>query len=161
MTRPVPGYAGEPARKPLIRLDDASLYGFGHFIRLTEQLILNLFNRGLLSGATHTCLGQELCQMSVVRALSDADDVVLSNRLTYGHLLTYPGHAVYPWLTHLPAGGPGNWRRASYKRRWSKGLPAVELRLSDGNLCYSNFCRLSNHLLVRGLVSTHGERRFF
>lgn len=75
MIRPVPGYMFDQAGKPQIGLDDASLYGFGHFIRSTEQLILDLFGRGLLSGTTHTCLGQELCQMSVVRALNDPDDM--------------------------------------------------------------------------------------
>ena len=85
MLSPVPGYVVDPAGKPQIEADDASLYGFGHFIRSTEQLILDLFGRGLLSGTTHTCLGQELCQMSVVRALSDPDDVVLSNHRNHGH----------------------------------------------------------------------------
>ena len=94
MIRPVPGYMVDTAERPLIGLDDASLYGFGHFIRSTEQLILDLFGRGLLSGTTHTCLGQELCQMSVVRALTDADDVVLSNHRNHGHFLTYSGHAL-------------------------------------------------------------------
>lgn len=77
--------------KPRIGLDTESLYAFGHLIRSTEQLILDLFGRGLLSGTTHTCLGQELCQMSVVRALDDADDVVLSNHRNHGHFLTYSG----------------------------------------------------------------------
>jgi len=80
--------------KPVIELDNASLYGYGHFVRLTEQLILDLFGRGLLSGTTHTCLGQELCQMSVVRALDDPDDVVLSNHRNHGHFLTYSGDAL-------------------------------------------------------------------
>jgi 2-oxoisovalerate dehydrogenase E1 component len=77
--------------KPVIPLDAASLYGYGHLIRLTEQLILDLFGRGLLSGTTHTCLGQELCQMSVVRALDDPDDHVFSNHRNHGHYLTYSG----------------------------------------------------------------------
>ena len=78
--------------RPHIALDDASLYAFGHLIRITEQLILDLFTRGLVSGTTHTCLGQELCQMAVVRALDDDDDVVLSNHRNHGHFLTYSNH---------------------------------------------------------------------
>ena len=77
--------------RPKIGLDDASLYEFAHLIRSTERLILDLFTRGLVSGTTHTCLGQELCQMSVVRALGDPDDVVLSNHRNHGHFLTYSG----------------------------------------------------------------------
>lgn len=90
----LPGYSRDAAGKPEIGLDDASVYGFGHLIRSTELLILDLFGRGLLSGTTHTCLGQELCQMAVVRALSEPDDVVLSNHRNHGHFLTYCGHAV-------------------------------------------------------------------
>jgi len=77
--------------KPLLPLDSATIYGFAHLIRLTEELLLDLFSKGLLSGTTHTCLGQELCQISVVRALDDPDDVVLSNHRNHGHFLTYSG----------------------------------------------------------------------
>ena len=77
--------------KPVLPLHPAELYRYGHLIRLTEQLLLRLFSEGLLSGTTHTCLGQELCQMSVVRALNDADDAVLSNHRNHGHFLTYSG----------------------------------------------------------------------
>lgn len=91
MLQSIPGIARGPDGRPAIGLDDASLYAFGHLVRGTEQLILDLFGRGLLSGTTHTCLGQELCQMSVVRALDDADDAVLSNHRNHGHYLTYSG----------------------------------------------------------------------
>jgi 2-oxoisovalerate dehydrogenase E1 component len=77
--------------KPLLPLVPEKLYAFGHLIRLTEQLLLDLFGQGLLSGTTHTCLGQELCQMSVVRALDHPHDAVLSNHRNHGHFLTYSG----------------------------------------------------------------------
>jgi 2-oxoisovalerate dehydrogenase E1 component len=80
--------------KPTIGLTSAELYQYANFIRLTEQLVLDLFSRGLLSGTTHTCLGQELCQMSVVRALSEPDDAVFSNHRNHGHFLTYSGDAL-------------------------------------------------------------------
>src|SRR5262245_32426518 len=75
--------------KPVLPLASESLFAFGHLIRLTEQLILDLFGQGLLSGTTHTCLGQEFCQMAVVRALDHPRDVVLSNHRNHGHFLTY------------------------------------------------------------------------
>jgi 2-oxoisovalerate dehydrogenase E1 component len=87
----VPDIEHDGHGKPLLPLESAGLYRFGHLIRLTEQLLLDLFSKGLLSGTTHTCLGQELCQMSIVRALDDADDVVLSNHRNHGHFLTYSG----------------------------------------------------------------------
>ena len=54
----LPGIARDNHGKPQIGLDPESLYAFGHLIRLTEQLILEQFSRGLVSGTTHTCLGQ-------------------------------------------------------------------------------------------------------
>ena len=51
--------------KPVIAPTPHSLFSFGLLIRETEQALLRLFSEGLLSGTTHTCLGQELCQMSV------------------------------------------------------------------------------------------------
>lgn len=94
MIRDIPGFERDNFGKPQIGLDDASLYAYGSLIRRTEELILDLFSRGLLSGTTHTCLGQELCQMAVVRALSDPDDVVLSNHRNHGHFMTYSGHFI-------------------------------------------------------------------
>src|SRR6266481_7667480 len=95
---PATGTTVEPFRietdasgKPLTPLTPASVYRFGHLIRLTESLLLKLFSEGLLSGTTHTCLGQELCQMSVVRALHHPHDRVLSNHRNHGHFLTYTG----------------------------------------------------------------------
>jgi 2-oxoisovalerate dehydrogenase E1 component len=92
--RVLPGFARDPRGKPTIGLDRESLFAFGHLIRLTEELILEQFTRGLVSGTTHTCLGQELTAMSVVRALDDPEDVVLSNHRNHGHFLTYSGDFV-------------------------------------------------------------------
>lgn len=76
-------------------------------------------------------------------------------------LKVYRDHAVYPWLQHALVGKPGSWCHVIYKRRIFKGLPAANvLYLSDGNLFYRNFGRFANHLLLRGLVSTHVECRF-
>jgi 2-oxoisovalerate dehydrogenase E1 component len=80
--------------KPLIAVAPEPLYAFGTLIRETERTLLDLFSQGLLSGTTHTCLGQELCQMAVVRALADPDDAVLSNHRNHGHFLTYSGDVV-------------------------------------------------------------------
>lgn len=87
----LPGLRRDPDGKPLLPIEPAAIYRFGHLIRLSEQLLLDLFGKGLLSGTTHTCIGQELCQMAIVRALADPDDAVLSNHRNHGHFLTYSG----------------------------------------------------------------------
>ncbi len=77
--------------RPQIGLDARSVYTFGLLIRRTEELLLRLFSEGLVSGTTHTCIGQEICAMSVVRALSRDSDFVFSNHRNHGHFLTYSG----------------------------------------------------------------------
>ena len=90
----VPGFSRDAGGRPVIGLADYDLYAWGHLIRLTEQLILNQFSRGLVSGTTHTCLGQEVTALAVVRALDNPDDAVLSNHRNHGHFLTYSGDFV-------------------------------------------------------------------
>jgi 2-oxoisovalerate dehydrogenase E1 component len=87
----IPGFARDESGRPRIGLDAESLYAYGHLIRLTERLLLDQFSRGLVSGTTHTCLGQEIAALSVVRALDQPEDVVLSNHRNHGHFLTYSG----------------------------------------------------------------------
>jgi 2-oxoisovalerate dehydrogenase E1 component len=88
----LPGFARASCGRPLIPKDPASLYGFGYLIRQTEKLVLQLFSKGLVSGTTHTCIGQELCEMAFVRALDRDNDAVLSNHRNHGHFLTYSGN---------------------------------------------------------------------
>ncbi len=91
---PLPGFARDPHGKPLIGTSPEDLYAYGHLIRSSEQLVLDQFSRGFVSGTTHTCLGQELCAMAVVRALTHPEDAVLSNHRNHGHFLAYSGEFV-------------------------------------------------------------------
>ncbi len=129
MPIPIPGFERDCHGKPVVGLDDASLYAFGHLIRITEQRILDLFGRGLVSGTTHTCIGQELCQMAVVRALNDTDDVVLSNHRNHGHFMTYSGDV--PGLVAEVmgrkagvCGGYGGSQHIAYRGFHSNGVQA-------------------------------------
>ena len=126
---PIPGFAFDQSGKPQIGLDLASLYAYGHLIRGTEQLILDLFGRGLLSGTTHTCLGQELCQLTVVRALDHPDDVILSNHRNHGHFLTYSGDflGLVAEVMGRDAGvcrGYGGSQHIAFRRFHSNGVQA-------------------------------------
>jgi 2-oxoisovalerate dehydrogenase E1 component len=129
MLFPIPGAERDDHGKPLIGLDDASLYAFGHLVRNTEQLILDLFGRGLLSGTTHTCIGQELCQMAVVRALDNEDDAVLSNHRNHGHFMTYSGDflglvAEVMGRKAGVCGGYGGSQHIAYRHFHSNGIQA-------------------------------------
>jgi 2-oxoisovalerate dehydrogenase E1 component len=90
-THGVPGFRRDAQGKPVIRNVPDDIYAYGDLIRRTELLLLELFGRGLLSGTTHTCVGQEFCQMATVRALDDPEDFILSNHRNHGHFLAYSG----------------------------------------------------------------------
>ena len=58
-------------------------------IRTVEEYILELFSKGLVTGTTHTCIGQEACAVGVVNALNKEKDIIFSNHRNHGHYLAY------------------------------------------------------------------------
>lgn len=62
-------------------------------VRAFERTLLDLFACGLLSGTTHTCLGQEVAQVGITAALDRDRDCVFSNHRGHGHFLSYCGEA--------------------------------------------------------------------
>lgn len=124
--------------KPQIGLDPHAVYAFGLLIRETEQTLLRLFSEGLLSGTTHTCIGQELCQISVVRALDDPEDVVLSNHRNHGHFLTYTGdfQGLLAEIMGREAGvcgGIGGSQHLAYRHFHSNGVQGGMTAIGDGH----------------------------
>ena len=123
----LPGFERDLLGRPIIGRDAQSLYAFGHLIRATEQFLLDQFSRGLVSGTTHTCIGQEFCAMAVVRALTHADDVVLSNHRNHGHFLAYSGNflgltAEIMGRKQGVCGGRGGSQHLAYKHFHSNGV---------------------------------------
>ena len=127
-------YAAEPfvrdsVGRPDLSLDSEVLYTFGSLIRGVEQALLDLFGKGQLSGTTHTCIGQEFCQMAVVRTLMDPNDVVLSNHRNHGHFLTYSGD-IRGLITEImgreggTCGGVGGSQHLAYQGFHSNGVQA-------------------------------------
>ena len=133
----LPGFGRDSHGKPRIGLEPESLYAFGHLIRLTEQLILEQFSRGLVSGTTHTCLGQELTAISVVRALDHPEDVVLSNHRNHGHFLAYSGDFVglVAEIMGREAGVCGGWggsQHLAYRHFHSNGVQGGMMGIGAG-----------------------------
>jgi 2-oxoisovalerate dehydrogenase E1 component len=134
---PLPGIDRDKSGKPLLPLEASSLYTFGHLVRCTEQLLLELFTQGLLSGTTHTCIGQELCQMAVVRALNDPADAILSNHRNHGHFLTYSGdfHGLVAEIMGREGGvcrGVGGSQHLAFRNFHSNGVQAGMTGISVG-----------------------------
>jgi len=133
----LPGIERDSQGKPRLPLEASTLYSFGHLIRSTESLLLDLFTAGALSGTTHTCLGQELCQMALVRALDDPDDVVLSNHRNHGHFLTYSGdfHGLVAEIMGRESGvcgGVGGSQHLVYRHFHSNGVQAGMTAIGAG-----------------------------
>lgn len=69
------------------------LYRRMRFIRRFEESLLDLFERGLLNGTTHACIGQEADAVAIMEHLG-ADDHVFSNHRCHGHFLARTGDAL-------------------------------------------------------------------
>jgi acetoin:2,6-dichlorophenolindophenol oxidoreductase subunit alpha len=77
--------AGPATAAPPSRLDDEDLASL-LLIRQFELAVLELFGRGMLSGTTHTCIGQEHIPVALSRLLRPGD-YVFSNHRGHGHYL--------------------------------------------------------------------------
>jgi len=69
------------------------LYRRMRFIRRFEQSLLELFDKGLLNGTTHACIGQEADSIAIAEHLRDGDHV-FSNHRCHGHFLAQTGDAL-------------------------------------------------------------------
>ncbi|WP_232663231.1 thiamine pyrophosphate-dependent dehydrogenase E1 component subunit alpha [Pseudonocardia sp. TRM90224] len=74
--------SGHAVREDLLTDDAGLLLVIRHF----ESKLLDLFDRGLLNGTTHTCLGQEHVPVALAPLLTEAD-FVFSNHRGHGHYL--------------------------------------------------------------------------
>jgi TPP-dependent pyruvate/acetoin dehydrogenase alpha subunit len=79
------GVPGEPRAE--------RLYRRMRFIRRFEESLLQLFDRGLLNGTTHACIGQEADAVAIVEHLTGGDHV-FSNHRCHGHFLAWTGDAL-------------------------------------------------------------------
>lgn len=58
-------------------------------IRLLEERLLELFSQGLLTGTTHTSIGQEANAVGVINSLDRSRDGIWSNHRCHGHFIAY------------------------------------------------------------------------
>ena len=77
-----------PGQLPL--LDEFELYRRMLVIRRTEEKLLQLHSQGLLSGTTHTSIGQESIAVGLLTRLG-AGDAIFSTHRCHGHFLASGG----------------------------------------------------------------------
>lgn len=106
-------------------------------IRLFEQSLLDLFSTGVLSGTTHTCLGQETVAVGVVSAIDRARDIVFSNHRGHGHFLAYCGEVERLYLEILGkaggvCGGRGGSQHLYFDNFYSNGVQGGIVPVATG-----------------------------
>jgi 2-oxoisovalerate dehydrogenase E1 component len=65
-------------------------YKKAFFIRKTEELFLELFKEGKISGTVHTCIGQEFSGI-FASEYSLKGDFVVTNHRGHGHYISFTG----------------------------------------------------------------------
>ena len=70
-----PRLAGPPGEPRAARL-----YRRMRFIRRFEETVLELFERGLLNGTTHACIGQEADAVAIAEHLGQHDHLFSNHR---------------------------------------------------------------------------------
>lgn len=96
-------------------------------IRTLEENLLAMFDRNLLSGTTHTCIGQEADAVGILDAVDRARDTVWSNHRCHGHFLAYCGEvdgllAEIMGRTTGVCGGRGGSQHLCLNRFHSNGI---------------------------------------
>lgn len=104
----------------------AAMYAIAATIRALEERLLRLFSEGVLSGTTHTCLGQEGISAALA-SLLHPDDFVFSSHRCHGHYVMYGG-PLEGLLGEVMGrecgvcGGRGGSQHLHYRRFFSSGV---------------------------------------
>lgn len=113
------------------------LYSLLFAVRTFEQSLLDMFDKGILAGTTHTCLGQESTAVGVVSALDHQRDIVFSNHRGHGHFLSYCGEIEQLYLEIMGkpggvCGGRGGSQHLNFRNFYSNGIQGGIVPVSTG-----------------------------
>lgn len=112
------------------------LYAALYLIRRFEETILDNFPKGVFSGTTHTCLGQEANAVGVIHNLRPGD-IVFSNHRCHGHFLAYGGdpRALFAELMGKASGvcgGRGGSQHLQWRDFYSNGVQGGIVPVATG-----------------------------
>lgn len=113
------------------------LYVLMASIRAFELSILDMFDKGILSGTTHTSLGQEASAAGVISSIDKNKDIIFSNHRGHGHFISYCGdiEGLYLEIMGKPGGlcaGRGGSQHIHYKNFYSNGIQGGIVPVSTG-----------------------------
>ena len=131
------------------------------FIRKFEELLLDLFEKGMLSGTTHTSIGQEVIPVVLMDHLK-RNDVVFSNHRCHGHYISYGGDpelllAEIMGKDEGMNGGRGGSQHLCYKNFYSNGVQGGIVGNSLGVALTEKFKNTKNIVVVFLGDGTLGE----
>ena len=106
------------------------LYRRMRFIRRFEESLLELFERGLLNGTTHACIGQEADAVAIMEHLGDSDHV-FSNHRCHGHFLARTGDALGLMAEIM---GKPDGRMRGHRRQPAPGAPGFKSNGVQGGI---------------------------
>lgn len=106
-------------------------------IRSFERALVTLFERGLLSGTIHTCVGQELCAAALHPHLRPGVDAFFATHRGHGHFLAYggPEAALLAELMGRDGAlclGRGGTQNLHYQRFFSSGIQGGSAPIAVG-----------------------------
>ena len=121
-------------------------------IRTVEQLLLDSFSNGLLSGTTHTSIGQEVISVGVINALNKELDVIFSNHRCHGHYISYSEDVVglFGELLGKKGGvcsGLGGSQHLQYKNFYTNGIQGSIVPVASG-IAYAEKIKKSGAIAV-------------
>ena len=95
-------------------------------IRAFEEHVLDMFEKNLLSGTTHTYIGEEATAVAIMQFIRD-NDTVFSNHRCHGHYLAYGGSEkeLLAELMSKESGichGKGGSQHLHYKNFYTNGI---------------------------------------
>lgn len=141
--------------------DHAALYRSMFLIRRFEEIVLDAFSRGVLTGTTHTYIGQEADAAGIFSVTED-DDVVFSNHRCHGHFLAYGGDPYRLFAEMMGkatglVGGRGGSQHIHWKNFYTNGIQGGIVPVATGMALAEKKKGNSNIVLVFIGDGTLGE----
>ena len=95
-------------------------------IRAFEEYILKLFGQNMLSGTTHTYIGEEATAVAIMEFVK-SEDTIFSNHRCHGHYLAYggPEEKLFAEIMSKESGicqGRGGSQHIHYKKFYTNGI---------------------------------------
>jgi len=124
--------------KKIVKNEIQDVYFQMKLIRTFEKKLLDLFKKNLISGTTHTYIGQESNSSAIFNHLNLKEDIIWSNHRCHGHFISYSAKIVELMAEILGkingiCNGRGGSQHLHYKNFYSNGLLGGSLPLAVGS----------------------------